>query len=42
MLRFFWHGFSTPFNAMGIVHQTIQDAIGDGGVADLLVPARRC
>ncbi len=25
---------------MGVVNQTVQDAIGDGGIADLLVPAR--
>jgi len=27
-------------NAMGIVHQAIEDAIGDGRIGDLLVPAR--
>jgi hypothetical protein len=25
---------------VGVVNQTVQDAIGDGGIADLLVPAR--
>ena len=25
---------------MGVVHEAIEDAIGDGGIADLLVPAR--
>ena len=25
---------------MGIVHQAVEDAVGDGGIADLLVPAR--
>jgi len=25
---------------MGVVDQTIEDAIGDGRIADLLVPAR--
>ena len=25
---------------MCVVHQTVEDAIGDGGIADLLVPAR--
>src|ERR1019366_1065966 len=34
------HGLATPFDAVGILNQTVQDAIGDGGIADLLVPAR--
>ena len=25
---------------MGVVDQTVEDAVGDGGIADLLVPAR--
>ena len=25
---------------MSVVHQTVEDAVGDGGIADLLVPAR--
>src|SRR6266478_1967749 len=37
---FFAHRFSAHLDAVGIVHQTIQDAVGDGGIADLLVPAR--
>jgi len=27
----FTHGFSAHFDAMGVVNQTVQDAIGDGG-----------
>src|SRR5512133_2333813 len=34
------HRLSPHLNAMGIVHQAIEDAIGDGRIADLLVPAR--
>lgn len=26
------------FDAMRVVHQAVEDAVGDGGVADLLVP----
>jgi hypothetical protein len=37
---FFAHGFSAYLDAVGIVHQAVQDAVGDGGVADLLLPAR--
>ena len=36
----FSHGLSAHLDAMGIVDQTIEDAVGDGGIADLLVPAR--
>src|SRR6516162_4160594 len=32
------HGFAVQFDAMGIVEQAVEDAVGDGGVADLLVP----
>ncbi len=39
-IAFFAHRFSAHLDAMGIVHQAVQDAVGDGGIADLLVPAR--
>ena len=34
----FAHGFAAQFDAMSVVHETVEDAVGDGGVADLLVP----
>jgi hypothetical protein len=37
---FLSHGFSAHFNAMGVVNQTIEDAISDGGITDLFMPAR--
>jgi len=37
---FLAHELATHFDAVGVVNQTVQDAIGDGGIADLLVPAR--
>jgi hypothetical protein len=39
-LRFFSHGVSAHFDAMGVVNQAIEDAVSDGGISDLLVPAR--
>ena len=39
-ITFFAHGLSAHFDAVGIVHQAVEDAVGDGGIADLLVPAR--
>src|ERR1035441_3254785 len=39
-IAFLAHGLATHFDAVGVVNQTVQDAIGDGGIADLLVPAR--
>jgi hypothetical protein len=32
-------GFSAHFDAVSIVHELVEDAVGDSGVADLLVPA---
>jgi hypothetical protein len=39
-IAFLARRFSPHLDAMGIVHQAIEDAVGDGGIADLLVPAR--
>ena len=39
-IAFLAHGLAAHFDAVGVVNQTVQDAIGDGGIADLLVPAR--
>ncbi len=39
-IAFLAHGLSPHLDAMGIVHQSIEHAVGDGGIADLLVPAR--
>ena len=39
-IAFLAHRLSPHLNAMGIVHQAIEDAIGDGRIGDLLVPAR--
>ena len=39
-IAFLAHRLSTHLDAMGIVHQAIEDAVGDGRIADLLVPAR--
>ena len=35
----FAHGVSTHFDAMGVVHQPVQDSVSGGGVADLFMPA---
>src|SRR5579875_879325 len=32
------HGFAAQLDAMGVVHEAIQNAVGQGGIADLLVP----
>ncbi len=37
---FLAHGLSAHLDAMGVVDQAVKDAVGDGGIADLLVPAR--
>ena len=37
---FFAHRFSAHLNAMGTMNQAVEDAVRDGWVADLLVPAR--
>ena len=34
------HRIASHFDAVGVVHQAVQDAVGGGGVADLFVPAR--
>ena len=39
-IAFLAHGLAAHFDAVGVVNQTVQDAIGEGGIADLLVPAR--
>jgi hypothetical protein len=39
-IAFFAHRLAAHFDAVGVVKQTVQDAISDGGIADLLVPAR--
>jgi len=37
---FLARGFAAHLDAMDIMDQTVEDAIGDGGIADPLVPAR--
>ncbi len=32
------HGLATQLDAMSVVHEPVEDTVGDGGVADLLVP----
>ena len=39
-MAFLAHGLAAHFDAVGVVNQTVEDAIGDGGIPDLLVPAR--
>src|SRR5215470_12090728 len=39
-LRFLAHRLSPHLDRMGIVHQAVEDAVGDRGIADLFVPAR--
>ena len=39
-IAFLAHGLAAHLDAMGVVHQTVEDAVGDGRIADLLVPAR--
>jgi len=34
------HGISSHLNAMGVVHQAVEDANGQRGIADLFVPSR--
>ena len=36
---FLAHRLSAHFDAVGIVNQTVEDAIGDGGIPDLLMPS---
>ena len=37
---FFAHRVAPHFEAMRVVHQAVEDAIGGRGIADLLMPAR--
>jgi hypothetical protein len=39
-IAFLTHGLAAHFDAVGVVNQTVEDAIGNGGIADLLVSAR--
>ena len=32
------HGLAAQFDVMGVVHEAVEYAVGDGGVADLFVP----
>jgi hypothetical protein len=41
-IAFLAHGLAAHLDAMSVVNQTVEDAVGDGGIADLLVPARNC
>lgn len=34
------HGIPTHLDAMGVVHEGIENAVGQRGIADLLMPAR--
>ena len=38
-IAFLAHGLAAHLHAMSVVHQTVEVAIGDGGIAELLVPA---
>ena len=37
-LAFLAHRFAVEFNAVSVMHQTVEDAVGDGRIADLCVP----
>jgi hypothetical protein len=37
--RFFAHRFAAHFDPMRLVHQSVEDPVGQRGIADLLVPA---
>src|SRR5712671_2990177 len=37
---FLAHRFSSEFDPVGVVHQPVEDAVGDGWIANLLVPMR--
>src|ERR1035437_1333930 len=39
-IAFLAHGLSAHLDAMSVVNETVEDAVGDGGIANLLVPAR--
>ena len=32
------HGLAEHFNAMSVVHNAVEDAVGERGIADLLMP----
>ena len=32
------HGLAAQLDAMSVVHEPVEDTVGDGGIADLLVP----
>jgi hypothetical protein len=34
------HRFAAEFDAKGIVDQSVENAVGDGGIADLLMPVK--
>ena len=37
---FLAHRFTAEFDPEGVVHQPVEDAVGDGRIPDLLVPVR--
>jgi hypothetical protein len=39
-IAFLAHGLAAHLDAVSIVHQAVEDAVGESGIADLLVPAR--
>ena len=39
-IAFLARGLAAQFDAMSVVNQTVEDAVSDGGIANLLVPAR--
>src|ERR1035437_7312843 len=39
-IAFLAHGFAGNLDAMSVVHQTVEDAVGDSGILDQLVPTR--
>jgi hypothetical protein len=38
--KFLAHGIAAHFDAMGVVNQAVEDAVGGSGIADLFVPTR--
>ena len=40
-IAFLAHGLAAHFDAVSVVNQTVQDAIGDGGIADLLMTSEK-
>src|SRR5579863_3305129 len=39
-IAFLPHGLTTHLDAMSVVNETVEDAVSDGGIADLFAPAR--